>query len=242
MKKSIILSTIFIVIGASTLPAIVSADQINEQTQIYNRNVKKSVIEKEKQNAIQKFTEMQNKITDSMYVENGRYIYDETTIKNIINSFDFVFLKEKTGIEYTNISFFNVAITNIKQTRVIDLADRGGNKYNENKVQEGWNYGRFWWDETNTTKKIDQLEDVADKITFGTITGGGILELIITYFGGAFGAVFSMLVSMGIGIEAWLLNNIATNLERVQNGTGTVLEINKFTAVYDCWSQDKYPG
>ena len=57
---------------------------------------------------------------------------------------------------------------------------------------------------------------------------------------GPIGTVIAAGIGIGIVYDTWYFSNVATNLGKKNNGTGTVLEINRFTTQYSCWSQDEY--
>lgn len=216
-------------------PTAVSAavsSQIDSETRQVNSSIRS-------QNALASFQNMQDQITATLGEDGNKYTYNEDTIRNIVYSFDFSELRENTDLDYDANTFFTQAMNNIKETKLIKISPKGGNKYNVNKYEEGWNYAKMWMDENNTKKKIHELNSTAADLGLGGTIGGAVGKGLIT---GALGTILVVMAGLGVAVEAWLLNNVARNLGNVRNGTGTVLDINRFTAYYNCWSQDKYPG
>lgn len=87
-----------------------------------------------KEDALASFNEMQNEITQSMTTENGKYNYNSQTIKEIVDAYDFSTLKASTGIDFTNDSFFNTAISLIDNCNTMNsnVSYKSPDKYNVN--------------------------------------------------------------------------------------------------------------
>lgn len=237
IKKITLLMTVLI-ISAYTVPSVVNAaESSNSLEQV--EQAKKATAQKK---VLDEFQQMQNKITSTLGVEGDHYTYNENIIREIVYSFDFEQLQANTELNFDASSFFQEAMVNIKNTQLKVAKERNGNGYNENKFEEGWNYGRFWWDEKNTNKKIIEFEDASQYLQLGGglsgLVGGGAAAI----WTGPIVALIVACIGFGVFYDGWLFGNIALNLGRVKNGTGVVYEMNKFTTVYSCWSQDKYPG
>ncbi len=230
MKKFFVCSIVAIsLMGGIGVPSVALATsnvEINEVEQ-----------NKEKEKVTNEFLAMQDQITSVLTIENGRYVYDKETVKNIVNGFDFDELNEKTGISYTTETFYNEAISNIDSTEIVNKRmKRNANRYNRNDYESGWNYGRAWMDTKKTNEEIDRLNSASQAINLGTMP---IIALEAAGLG-PIGTVIAAGIGIGIVYDTWYFSNVATNLGKKNNGTGTVLEINRFTTQYSCWSQDEY--
>ncbi|WP_202572044.1 hypothetical protein [Enterococcus faecalis] len=230
MKKFFVCSIVAISmmagIGVPSVALATSNVEINEVEQ-----------NKEKEKVTNEFLAMQDQITSVLTIENGHYVYDKETVKNIVNGFDFDELNEKTGISYTTETFYNEAISNIDSTEIVNKRmKRNANRYNRNDYESGWNYGRAWMDTKKTNEEIDRLNSASQAINLGTMP---IIALEAAGLG-PIGTVIAAGIGIGIVYDTWYFSNVATNLGKKNNGTGTVLEINRFTTQYSCWSQDEY--
>lgn len=207
--------------------------------------VEGTTINTDRSDELKKFTNMQDKITSVLKIENGKYLYNENEVKSIINQFNFEELAQKTGIEYTKESFYEEAIENINETTFKpQIEGRNANRYNINKTQEGWNYTRVWFNTNNTNILIKELQDGADYVA-----GGGLLVDLFSGVAGLAGYVSgplagALMLSATVSGAGCILyfQNMARNVEYKNNGTGTVIEVNKYVALYSCWSQNEYKG
>lgn len=88
MKKFFVCSIVAISmmagIGVPSVALATSNVEINEVEQ-----------NKEKEKVTNEFLAMQDQITSVLTIENGHYVYDKETVKNIVNGFDFDELNEK---------------------------------------------------------------------------------------------------------------------------------------------------
>ena len=239
MKKIVIVS-LTLLLSATMLSPIVSLAESNS-------SVETSESEQDSTNNVdvtlelEKFSDMQDDITSVLKVESGKYVYDANEVKAIVDEFDFDTLAEKTGIEFTNESFFEDAITNIENTTLkSQIQSRNANRYNRNYYEEGWNYQIIWWDEANTNKKIIEFEDVQQYAELAGGVGGTLGTAVTGLLTGPIGAGIAVSISFGVFYDGWYFGNVALNLNRIKNGTGTVMDRNKLTTVYSLWTQDKY--
>ncbi|MBM7689904.1 hypothetical protein BCR24_13510 [Enterococcus ureilyticus] len=236
--KKIFLGSLILLVSTSVLMPFTT---LAESNTIDESVVQTATNDAEKNAEIQRFTDMQNEITLVLTIKNGRYVYDEKEIKSIVDSFDFNKLATETGIEFTNESFFQEAITNIKNTKFeSQIQDRMANRYNRNYYEEGWNYQRVWWDESNTKRKIIEFEDVGQYAGLAGGIGGLAGSAVAGMITGPIGVAISASIGFGVFYDGWYFSNVALNLNRIKNGTGTVYERNTWTTVYSLWTQDKY--
>ena len=233
MKKNIFVSLIILVSSSVLMPLTTLA----ESSAINDSVVQTSTNDVDKNAELQRFTDMQNEITSVLTIKNGRYVYNEKEIKSIVDSFDFNQLATKTGIEFTNESFFQEAMTNIKNTKFeSQIQGRNASRYNRNYYEEGWNYQRVWWDESNTNRKIIEFENVGQYAELA----GGVVAASASMITGPIGVAIAASIGFGVFYDGWYFSNVALNLNRIKNGTGTVYERNTWTTVYSLWTQDKY--
>ncbi|MBE9887633.1 hypothetical protein G8B50_08105 [Enterococcus durans] len=264
MKKTFVLFSTILSMNASILPLIsttvVSAEEItsNTDTPAIPNQMKISKEETDKlenyDQSIQSFVTMQQKITDSMTVDSSNhYVYNETEIKNIIDSFDFESLNRNTDLNYTKDTFFAMAMDSIKHTevKIPYLTPRSGKTYNVNAVVEVWNGKTFWLDYYHTKVKEKQFQDIlaslethAQGLEFiGSIPDiavavGPQLSALMESNIGALGSLFSVLVEYTkFACKSGYLRLVEENI----SDYGTVLDINKFTFVNRVWSQKDKP-
>lgn len=240
--KKISLVTLTLLVSISMLSPLTTLAESNTPAEA---SVQSPTNDVEKKYEIEKFSEMQDKITGVLTIEDGKYVYDEREVKAIVDEFDFEELSIKTGIDFTSESFLQDALENIKNTKFENpIQSRNANRYNRNYYEEGWNYGRMWMDTAKTNWKIKDLQDGADYVAAGGLLidlFSGAAGLAGFLSGPGAGALMLGATVAGGGVVLYF-QNMARNLEYKNNGTGTVLEVNKFIAIYSCWSQNEYKG
>lgn len=230
MKKVVFSMLIFIMIGSMGTPILAAAEV---PQQIYEQNM-----ELEKNKSMEAFLDMQDQITSTLKVKNEHYVYDKDEVKDIIYKFNFDDLKKNTDLNYTKETFYNEAINSIENTVLKPtFTTRNANKYNRNHYESGWNYIRSWLDTNKAKNSIKNLYDAADVLA----AGGGVGGIVGIIASGPLAPISGFLSAIG-GLTALYFTNMARNTEYKNNGTGVVLEINKFTGIYSVWSQDEYKG
>ena len=194
---------------------------------------------KEEEVATREFLAMQDQITSVLQIEDGHYVYNKDDVRNIVYSFDFDKLNQQLDLNYTKETFYNIAIESIDQTKFKEnkFTTYNTNPYNKNDFQEGWNYYRSWQDHNTAKTSIKNMYDAADVLTAGAGIGG-----IVGIFSSGPLAPFVGIMAGVSGLTALYFQNMARNTEYKNNYSGIVLEVNKFTAVYDVWSQSEYKG
>ena len=60
--------------------------------------------------------QMQDRITETLIIEDNKYIYDYDTIKEIVDVYDFDEFNQVAGTNYTKESFLDIAIDSIENT------------------------------------------------------------------------------------------------------------------------------
>lgn len=238
MKKIVFLLLSLSMIGSIGTPAVAVAaesEQLSMQEQVLNR-----------ENSLKEFSEMQDQITSILSEIDGHYSYDKSAVKEIVYKFDFEKLNKNTEITFTKETFYDIAISNIENTNLKPVNHtKNGNQYNRNHFESGWNYGRLWMDTSSTKQKIHELTGASKAVGAlkeggGVITGGSIGALIAEFITGPVLPIISGILTIEFIYAEWYFDNVAENLGYKNNGTGTILEVNKFTTHYNCWSQDEY--
>lgn len=192
---------------------ILSITLINVDARVYETKTDEQILAEMQQ--------MQDRITETLIIEDNKYIYDYDTIKEIVDVYDFDEFNQVAGTNYTKESFLDIAIDSIENTDLTpQVIPTGicGQTWNI----EGWNYGR-----TAQTKAVSNalVNDAKNYVEIcaagGTIGGAATAALGVAYY-----------------------NTFANNLS-YQNSLskcGTVIDINKFYFHYQIWNQANYNG
>ena len=85
--------------------------------------------------------QMQDRITETLIIEDNKYIYDYDTIKEIVDIYDFDEFNQVAGTNYTKESFLDIAIDFIENTDLTPQVIPTGICGQTWKI-EGWNYVR----------------------------------------------------------------------------------------------------
>ena len=179
------------------------------------------------------FMELQDNITETLQVENGKYIFNEEKITSLVNDSSVNFEK----FNLTKESFIETAIYNIKNTKIFSVTPTNRGIYcNRNYTTGGWNYDRFFNSKTKTQELIDDLHYAASNWT--AISG---VSGLLTAFLGPIGTVIAAGVASGSILNSWYASLLAKSLEVKNRGyCGTVTDINKFTSIFKIWSQEEF--
>ena len=178
------------------------------------------------------FIELQNNITESMTVRDGKYIYDEEVISSLINLSDVKF----ENINFTKEDFIEIAIKNIQETDLTENYLTRGIYCNSNFNAGGWNYTRAFASKSVTEGDIADLTYAANN--WGLVAAGAGSA---TMFTGPVGAAFFAGFALGAGWNSWYASTLANSLTVKNNGRcGTVTDINKYTTVFTVWSQEEF--
>ena len=84
---------------------------------------------------------MQDRITETLIIEDNKYIYDYDTIKEIVDVYDFDEFNQVAETNYTKESFLDIAIDSIENTDLTPQVIPTGICGQTWKI-EGWNYVR----------------------------------------------------------------------------------------------------
>lgn len=63
------------------------------------------------------FLNIQDQITKTLSLKDGKYVYDMNKIREIVYAYDFTGYNKKYHTSWTNKSFFETAITNVREFR-----------------------------------------------------------------------------------------------------------------------------
>lgn len=85
--------------------------------------------------------QMQDRITETLIIEDNKYIYDYDTIKEIVDVYDFDEFNQVAGTNYTKESFLDIAMDSIENTDLTPQVIPTGICGQTWKI-EGWNYVR----------------------------------------------------------------------------------------------------
>lgn len=182
------------------------------------------------------FEELQNKVTEVLDVSGNHYVYSEQEVIDVIKgeNFDFSLFNRVNNTDYTEDSFIELALNNIKNADLSLYYTEGnvctyGTYCGRNYETEGWNYYRSFNNKTRTNAWINQLQGVLNAALLGSISAmflpnpGGMALTV--------GFTVTQLYNEGLK-DALTIKNVGS--------CGTVTDINKFYAAYTVWSQEEY--
>lgn len=187
--------------------------------------------------AVRSMLEMQNRITDTLSKENGKYVYDYDLIKEIVYEFNFTDINKELNKEWSQETFFNEVITNIENTTFSTRKKRYS--CGSNVVDGGWNFRRTYRDKGRTNEAIkefsalatsddivSQITEVAGNISIPFYPAAGAFFTGVSWFYGLHGTY--------VGDLAYALNN------HNYNSCGTVTTINVWTGSNNVYNQTVY--
>ena len=204
MKKFGLASLVFMLCIAFT-PINVSAASVNVKP--YDTTIETNIVlNHEDEVELAGFMKMQDKITNTLSLKDGKYIYNEEKIREIVYEYDFNAYNKKYNTSWTKQSFFNSAMKNIRDFKDVKKSNgacqvetRGtarATMCGQNWESSGWNYVP-------------------------------VLAAVLGSFGGIGKAYYN-------SYARWIrYNNDLTSC-------GIVTDQNKFTQVYDIWTQPEF--
>lgn len=171
------------------------------------------------------FYELEKTINKNLDIINQRYVYtkkQELNILNAISDFDLNRFNQETGQSYTKESFKEMIMSRIKNA---DLSVKEINLNNNSRycnrvyTESGWNYTRYWTNQSGTIQWADQLNDTA-LLDTGLGIGAG--------FFGPGGMACSVLFT----VHGVYCSSLAAELLKKETGCGVRTDINSFYAAY----------
>lgn len=224
VMKKIIISLVAILLCCSSMVSINAKEPLSSKY--------------EGEDAIETFMEMQDEITDSMTVSEGKYSYNYEIIKSIVYGFDFTNVNEKLGTDYTNESFLNLAINDIENTEITTNSEDsvctiGAGMCKENWTSSGWNYERAAMDDNNTTGTISDCKNWAAALLASGTIGGATASVAPL--------AFILISASALGV-AWytMVGNSLESKQKQADKCGVVMDINKYTYQYSIWTQPEF--
>lgn len=185
------------------------------------------------------FERLQNQITESMTVARNKYVYDEKEIKTLIynSDVDFSALNKKYNTSYTKESFFKLAIANIKKVNLStkefisqDTACKLRSRHcGETYTTGGWNYKRYFCDNSATKKWVQQLQGVINAAMVGSIASDFVPVPGV-----------DAALNVGFTVSGFYNEGLKDAPNSNNDSCGAVTDINKFIAAYTVVSQDKF--
>lgn len=175
-------------------------------------------------------------------VKDGRYIYNTEEVKRVIKNknFDFDEFNKVNKTNYTLQSFTEQTLKNLNETKLMNLNTNKmmpPSKYwGWNLKTEKWNFIRDVRDYNNTKHAIHEFKNIIILLE----TGSGVAPALALLPGLGSTAVILSGVASSIGIGYFALT--ISSLEYKNNGSGTIHDINRFTAAFTIWSQSEFHG
>lgn len=200
---------------------------------LFNIDVKASENKTDEQ-IIGEMMYMQDQITETLIIENNRYIYNYDTIKEIVDNYNFEEFNQLFNTDYTNESFLNTAINLIRNTDLTPQISPAG-ICGQTWTIEGWNYTRTAQTKAVSNAFVNDLNNYAAICAAGGSIGGAATSAVPP--------VALLLAAVGT-LGALYYETFANNLsyQNSLSGCGTVIDINKFTFYYQIWNQANYNG
>lgn len=194
-----------------------------------------SIVAKENDIAEQ-FEDLQNKITAVLDVSDDHYVYSEQKVIDVIRdeNFDFALFNQVNNTNYTEQSFIELALNNIKEADLSLHPTDGpactyGTYCGRNYETEGWNYYRSFNNKARTNAWINQLQGVINAALVGQIS-----TMFIPNAAG-------IALNVGFTVSSVYNEGLKDAISVKNTGScGTVTDINKFYAAYTVWSQEEF--
>ena len=171
------------------------------------------------------FDKLQKDIDDTLRVIDGKYIYEYSTVKEIINSFDFSKLNKKLGTSFTKESFLEEVIHSLENTEAVQSNSRKkrASSCNVSKDDSRWNSIRLFIKSSDVPKVTKELRRK------NAVEGAG-----------HFLPGFSMIINAVNKLGEANRELQAKTAERMNTGCGIVYDVNKFTGYWFIKDQKDY--
>lgn len=239
MKKNIILVFISLFIFVST--NIVSAEGIDKDfTDGYYSET--SEIYLNSNESEREFLDLQNEITLSLGEINAKYVYDEVTIRNIINKYDFNLINKSMDSPIDKESFINDVLYSLDTVKIekpspnsVSLLSRGyptGKLCGHNGSYSIWNSMRDYLDKEESEDYVHTVRQLALKLGAGATVGGAVLG---PFSGGVLTIILGAVGTLGV-TKFTLMGNDVEHYNS-KSSCGTVVDLNRFTYHHYVFSQ-----
>ena len=199
--------------------------------------------------AMQRMLDLQNKITDSLIINNGKYVYNYERIKTLIYNFDFTELNKEIDeslspnrfLEMVVYQLENVNMTVNRQPSYSTFAYTQGPMCGVNKIDSIWNSKREYRDYSRTQSHAKQLMDSGVAIQYNaanmTATGWSAIVAGVAVWSPVIAGTMKAIKHGYSGFGLWM-RTVSTSLtnSNAKNTCGTVLDIN-IVQVFSTWNQ-----
>lgn len=230
--KKALLSCLVAVFVCSLPASIHAADDSERNTTNTNSSIV-SIYTNEEQEEINGFIEMQDQITSVLQTTSGRYSYDTSEIKSIVDAYDFTKLNLVLGSDYTSQSFIDEAIASIESTTPESKIQTRASICGLNKTTYGWNYEKLFASKQETRYNVSVYRDYRTILLAGGTIGGGATAAV---------PPLALLLLATSTIGAGWYEMLANTTERIndQSDCGTVTTVNKFVYTWTVKNQSGY--
>lgn len=177
---------------------------------------------------------MQDRITETLIIEDNKYIYDYDTIKEIVDVYDFDEFNQVAGTNYTKESFLDIAIDSIENTDLTPQVIPTGICGQTWKI-EGWNYVRTAQTKAVSNALVNDAKNYAEICRAGGTIGGAATSAVP-----AVAVVLVAASALGVAYYNTFANNLS--YQNSLSKCGIVIDINKFYFHYQIWNQANYNG
>lgn len=186
------------------------------------------------QMVIEEMMNMQDQITETLRVEDNRYVYDYAKIKEIVFNYNFEDFNQIRGTNYTNESFLQLAIHSIENTDLTPQIITTG-ICGQTWVIEDWNYVRTAQTKAVSDAFVNDARNYAEICASGGVIGGTITSSV---------PALAVVLVAAMELGALYYNTFANNLsyQNSLSNCGTVIDVNRFTFYYQIWNQANYNG
>lgn len=178
--------------------------------------------------------QMQDRITETLIIEDNKYIYDYDTIKEIVDVYDFDEFNQVAGTNYTKESFLDIAMDSIENTDLTPQVIPTGICGQTWKI-EGWNYVRTAQTKAVSNALVNDAKNYAEICRAGGTIGGAATAAVP-----AVAAILIAASALGVAYYNTFANNLS--YQNSLSKCGTVIDINKFYFHYQIWNQANYNG
>lgn len=192
--------------------------------------------------AMKSMYDLQNEITDTLKKVDGKYVFSEEAIREIIYRYDFSAINEEIGQNYTHESFLNLVIESISATSLVQIKTRAytqGPMCSVNKTDSIWNSSREYRDRNRTATHIQRLRVDADSINAAWTGTKALNVALLATFYSIYPGLKLAVIAGGIikSVPVNWMKGVANSLSSNNyNGCGTVLDIN-LVGWYSSWNQ-----
>lgn len=209
-------------IKAAEITGCISIDPINETTESKYVSFSDNI----------EFSELEKIINSNLSIQNNKYVYtneQKQTILTAIDDFDITNFNEETNNSFTNESLKSLIMSRIDNAdltvKSLELSGTTRSRYcNRVYTEGGWNYTRYWTNQSGTIQWADELSSRA------------LLDTGIG-FGASFFGPGGVACAVAFTVHGLYCSSLAGELLKKETGCGVRTDINSFYAAYDVKDQ-----